>query len=96
MRALCADTTEMAARATAVRKLENYEWQGAENRVVYEALREVRESGPLSLRDQLPAHATRLGFPDVDWRNYSDRDPADNEEIGTIVDRLLAGPAERS
>ena len=89
LRLLCSDAVRPSARHTATQKLTNYEWKEAEHRVVYEALREFRQSGPLSLREQLPAHATRLGFPDVDWQNYFHCGPSKDEEVDVLIRRLV-------
>lgn len=38
--------------------------------MVFEALDRVRPADPAPLRDQLAAHATRMGFPEVPWELY--------------------------
>ena len=53
-----------------LRELHSHRWQDPEHRIVYEALAGVRVFDILSLREQLPAQATRMGFPDVDWTLY--------------------------
>jgi hypothetical protein len=70
LRALCDGTTPAAARDRAKQELENYTWQEEEHKIVYQTLRKARANGAVSLRTELPAHATRLGFPDVDWQSY--------------------------
>jgi hypothetical protein len=81
-----------------MRNLEKYEWRDPEHRVVYEALQETQGTGPLSLslREQLPAHATRLGFPDVDWRDYFDGAESGPADIEALVRELKVAVAERS
>ncbi len=52
------------------RELQDYRWRGDEHRVVYAALVALRPSSGESIVEQLPAQATRMGFPDVDWNLY--------------------------
>ena len=49
-----------------------YRWQCDEHQVVFDSIEQVRLTNPEPLREQLPAHATRLGFPDVSWELYFD------------------------
>jgi hypothetical protein len=95
LRALCADALPAPARDSAKHSLENYQWQDPEHRVVYEALLEAPRSGPLSLREQLPARATRLGFPDVEWQNYFGRAESEQGDIEGLVRELKIALAER-
>lgn len=53
-----------------LRKLQDYRWHGDEHRVVYGALVAVKHSSGETVAEQLPAQATRMGFPDVDWNLY--------------------------
>jgi hypothetical protein len=71
--------------------LEKYVWRGPDNRVVFESLCGLSSSlSAGQLREQLPAQATRLGFPDVDWENYLT--PADviASDFPGMISRLLA------
>jgi hypothetical protein len=79
-----------------MRALENYRWHDPEHRVVYEALQAVRGGARLSLREELPAHATRLGFPDVGWQDYFDCAGLGQTDIGVLVKQLKAAPVEGS
>jgi len=98
LRTLCAEAVPSAASEAAKRELKNYPWHDPEHRVVFEALQEARGSSLISLREQLPTHATRLGFPDVDWQNYFDRGGSGrkSEDIGKLVRDLKSASAERS
>jgi hypothetical protein len=51
--------------------LANYPWTQPEHGVVYAALIHARKRAPKAWREELPAQATRMGFPDVDWARYS-------------------------
>jgi len=70
-----------------------YEWCDPDNRVVFEAIGRLRNSCTLTLselREQLPAQATRMGFPDVNWENYFRQNGSEQREIRDLVDELLA------
>jgi len=71
--ALCAGVSDSGGLTISGAKalLEKYVWQGPDNRVVFECLCGLSSgvSGG-QLREQLPAQATRLGFPDVEWGDY--------------------------
>jgi hypothetical protein len=58
------------ADADLIVKLNSYQWMDAEHRIVFEALSKILPCDALSLQELLPAQATRMGFPDVDWRSY--------------------------
>jgi hypothetical protein len=70
--------------------LEKYAWRDPDNRVVFESLCGLScRLSPGQLREQLPAQATRLGFPDVDWENYlKPIDMASDVRVG--ISELLA------
>jgi hypothetical protein len=75
-------------------RLAGYAWRDPDNRVVFETLCQVRNAntpGPSELSEQLPAQATRLGFPDVNWENYLGYAASDQRYIRDLVDELLGG-----
>jgi hypothetical protein len=97
LRRLCNDqlasasptANDAATRSTILAKLLPHHWQDPEHRVVFEALTALPGRQPSALREQLPAQATRMGFPDVNWQNYFAA-PADASAIETLVVDLLA------
>jgi hypothetical protein len=91
LRALCVAPGTPAFK-TAAQELAGYEWQGYENRVVFQALRRIADHGSRSLREELAAHTTRAGFPDVDWSFYF-QSPAARTDIPALLQDLkrLAG-----
>src|ERR1700677_610412 len=95
LRALCIRASENARHETAMRELSNHVWQDAEHRVVFEAIQRLSSSDPKLLQEQLPAQATRMGFPDVSWDNYFAPQPGANLDIGSLVRELLAAPQEK-
>jgi hypothetical protein len=97
LRALCTrasafagpGTHHVTGRATILAQLGAHRWQNPELRVVFEALTLLPGRQSSELREQLPAQATRMGFPDVNWDYYfvaSDDHPA----IESLVAELLA------
>ncbi len=52
------------------RALREYTWRDVEHGLVYAAIERLGPHDPKTLREQLPAQATRMGFPDIDWRAY--------------------------
>ena len=70
LRALCASPRLTAERGGLLRALASHEWRDPEHRVVYEALLRTLSGGSGALRSEVPAAATRMGFPDVDWSEY--------------------------
>jgi hypothetical protein len=76
LEALCASQHVTDDRGRLLGTLAPHVWQDPEHRVVYEALLRVRRCDPRALRSELPATATRMGFPDVEWGEYFGRGEA--------------------
>lgn len=70
LRGLCHSFPRDAAFTATIQSLHGHRWQYDEHRVVFEALDRVRPADPAPLREQLAAHATRMGFPEVGWELY--------------------------
>src|SRR5271155_1973438 len=78
LRALCTASSppnsstkdHTSTRATILEKLRAHPWQDLEHQVVFEALTALPGRPSADLREQLPAQATRMGFPDVNWPHY--------------------------
>jgi hypothetical protein len=103
LRALCTDpltsdslgTRHSFTRAAILAKLHSHRWQHPEHRVVFEALTLLEGRQSTELRGQLPAQATRMGFPDVNWDEYF-TESAENESAETLVAELLAASREEN
>ncbi|MGD0957482.1 MAG: hypothetical protein ABR953_11745 [Candidatus Acidiferrales bacterium] len=81
--------------------LANHIWHEPEHGVVYAALRKIRSRDQRTWREQLPAQATRMGFPDVDWAIYlapkeTSATTGTNAQVGKMVQTLKALAAECS
>jgi len=85
LQALCSTTVGSVDWQRAVRRLARHSWRNPEHEVVYGALRALKAADGQERREQLPAQATRMGFPDVDWPRYL----IDEAGISEPVDRLI-------
>jgi hypothetical protein len=88
LRALCASPHLTAERGGLLRALASHDWGDAEHRVVYEALLRALICGSRALRLDLPATATRMGFPDVDWGEYIK--PCEVSQAAEVESRIRA------
>jgi hypothetical protein len=70
LRTLCAPALAAPARQHILSGLAGYVWHDEENRIVFEALCRLRGHQLENVRGALPAAATRMGFPDVNWDAY--------------------------
>jgi hypothetical protein len=86
LRLLC-QSRGSAAMEEAQCELVGYRWREQEHRIVFESLEKVRGQDWLSLPTQLPAHAARAGFPDVEWEVYF-QPLAAPVEISTLLREL--------
>jgi hypothetical protein len=94
LRILCdphAEKSASAPDATTRREgalivLRSYHWEDAEHRVVFEAIVRLPGRDANELQNQLPAQATRMGFPDVEWGKYFANGPICNRESGDVDD----------
>jgi hypothetical protein len=95
LRQLCHARLTRAAWAKIQRNLRAYAWQDIEHGLVYAAIQHLGVRDSLLLREQLPAEATRMGFPDVDWQPYfspeakATRRPR-TPQIARLMGQLLA------
>jgi hypothetical protein len=94
LRSLCSGACAPVVLADLLLGLRSYSWQDPEHRIVYEALTNVRRyeaftavRAPenLTLREQLPAQATRMGFPDVDWALYFAAGAGEDGELEALA-----------
>lgn len=76
LRAICCGCGKDEAVHAAKQALRGYAWRESEHGVVFEAIERTRASDAAELRRKLPAQATRMGFPDVNWELYFEGGPA--------------------
>lgn len=94
LRTICASGPRRETLDTAMREIASHEWRAPEHQIVWEAFMRIPRADVASLRELLPAEATRMGFPDVNWELYFAYDCASPEELDTLVRRLLNGESE--
>jgi hypothetical protein len=95
LRALCNRAVTKVVWDIVARELDNHHWQAPDHRVVYEALRRIRDHDPGFVRDQLPAQATRMGFPDVEWSSYFAPAPKPEADLEELIGELGTALADR-
>lgn len=106
LRMLCDphEQTGAKSRKQAVLKLLAHRWHDAEHRIVFEAVAKLPGQDAAALRRQLPAQATRMGFPEVHWEAYFASNTSPSSEgakengpnIETLVARLRAASREHA
>lgn len=67
---LCATDLPARERRRALDMLATYGWHEPEHATVFHAIQRISSARSPSWRDELPAMATRMGFPEVDWSRY--------------------------
>lgn len=70
LRGLCTQSRGEAARAKLADELKGYRWEHPDHRVIYEAVIEINSADPKTLRRELPAAVTRMGFPDIHCERF--------------------------
>jgi hypothetical protein len=88
LRALCASPHLTSERGRLLKALASHDWKDPEHRVVYEALERTLTRGSRALCSELPATATRMGFPDVEWRVYFE--PGNTAQVSEVKSRIRA------
>jgi hypothetical protein len=88
--ALCRGADPPAQWERLTGQLNNYRWLDSDHKVVYDALRAIKSRDPKTRRDELPAQATRMGFPDVDWKPYFEPDQKVASDLQDLIRRLKA------
>jgi hypothetical protein len=94
LRAICAGRIPREAQDEMMRELLAHDWWVPEHRIVWDAFMRIPRAETTLLRELLPAEATRMGFPDVNWELYFAADCASPEELRALVRRLLEDAAE--
>jgi hypothetical protein len=95
LRALCSASATASSRASALNNLADYTWGDHECRVVFDALRRLRGRELEEVRACLPAAATRMGFPDVNWDSFFGLDSEITADPEFVVEELLTAASKR-
>ena len=89
LRALCVASHPVLFRSGMIRKLVPHEWRSEEHRLVFELLGRFSAADANFLREQLPAAATRMGFPDIDWQLYFAAQDFSIEDLERLAAAIL-------
>jgi hypothetical protein len=87
LRQICHAKLTHAGWDRIARALGEYTWREIEHGLVYAAILRLGSRDPKTLREQLPAQATRMGFPEIDWQTYFRA--AEKPPAGPSVDQLV-------
>lgn len=92
---LCHARLTRPAWAEVARELHEYAWRDVEHELVFTAIERLGFCDSQTLREQLPAQATRMGFPDINWQAYfspeGKRSPAPSaSRVMRQIERLMA------
>lgn len=91
---LCISEALDDSRKRALSALPGHKWHNADHAIVFDALKRVPDRDKRPLREQLPAVATRMGFPDIAWEDYFVAGaPISEEQIFEILRKLADSPA---
>ena len=94
LRWLCFSAALDDDRSRALSVLQRYKWRDEDHAIVFDALQRVPSRDKRPVREQLPAIATRMGFPDIAWEDYFVASaPISEEEIFEILRKLADSPA---
>jgi hypothetical protein len=92
LRRIC-QTGIAATSADGLKILAGHPWADPDHRVIFEALVRLAGVPTASLRDRLPAEATRMGFPDIAWDKFltsPQTSPSSRRTTGELIDDLLS------
>ena len=71
--------------------LKAHRWEHADHRVIYEALIETDTPDTETLRRELPAVATRMGFPDIHWERFFAATLVPRDRIFELIREMKGG-----
>ena len=92
LRALCVLPGRDSIRAKVADELLGYRWEHADHQVIYEALIETDVADAETLRRELPAAGTRMGFPDLYWERFfaENATPVAADRVSELIRDLKA------
>ena len=92
LRALCTEPRGDDARARLANELKGYRWEHADHRVIYEALVKTNTADTETLRRELPAAVTRMGFPDINCERFfaANATPVPPDRLFELIRELKA------
>ena len=88
LRAMCSHRVSREQIITSIGRLANYVWILPEHATVFHAICRAIRLDHTSWRELLPAQATLMGFPDVQWLEYFAADSNEAASLDELVSRL--------
>jgi len=88
--AMCSRRVSRKQIISAIDQLAGYAWLVPEHAIVFQAIRGALRLAHGSIRELLPAQATRNGFPDVEWPEYFARASDEETSLNELANRLIA------
>jgi hypothetical protein len=96
LRSICAFTGGAEQRQHLLQSLAGYSWHDPDHAVVYRALHSLpSRADAASWRELLPAAATRMGFPDLNWEYYFGDEDTVTDDVKRAIVRLFKTGKER-
>lgn len=104
LRCLCRDQQFARVSPDQLNRLRSYVWQDPEHRIVFDAIERSTKAKGFSLREYLPAQATRMGFPDIHWHAYFEDNAKEemspqaepSQALNEFIDALIQQAAKRA
>jgi len=92
LRALCGGEISESDWLKIEKELASYTWRDPDHAVVYQAMARARKRDPRNWREQLPAQATLMGFPELDWNAFLARKESSDPggELRELIGQLKA------
>lgn len=90
LRRICANELDFPELRQLIDRLSEYSWRDPEHATVFQAIRRLASRARASSQwlREIPAEATRMGFPDVDWPRYFSGNEPDEPSIPVLLARL--------
>src|SRR5574337_508162 len=88
LQALCQGTPEGNLWETAGLILKDYHWREPLHEVIFRILVGLPTDSTEVIRQRLPSHLTRRGFPDVDWEQLFEPHHLSTEQVERLMKRL--------
>ncbi len=85
LRALCQSSPDDRAGLNTLR---SYRWREPLHRLIFDFLINLRSAHPELIREQLPAHLTRRGFPDFDLAGFFQPHSLTKTDVNQLIHRL--------
>jgi hypothetical protein len=90
LRTLCVAPAQGSVRETARCRLKQYRWREPLHQTLFHVLSRLSTDDPLTLRNLLPSHLTRYGYPDADFATLFVPHSLSKEEAELLIRQLAS------